>query len=234
MVRALTIHFMPMMELCSHMKTVHSTEVEQRILTSTTDAFFMQRERKHKAEGAERMDKIIRLCTSLPGYVLSYFQLQCLYLMLACFAPIIFKGCSPQEMAAWMKKNSMVIDTMFAVFFETSRRSGKTDIIAIFTAAMLLVVPFLTMLAWSLHNDTSELFGQTIVAFAKDMGGEHRVRGSKTKVTVWSESDRRDQRSIRLHGSKNPNVSLFFFHLSIYPSIYPPPFILFSFMILSR
>ncbi len=109
-------------------------------------------------------------------------------------------------MTTYLKKQGKVPTEQRAVFLETSRRSGKTDMLAIITAACLLVIPNLTMLGWSLQNDTSELFAETVAAFIVDMGGGHLMRKSKQKVVVRSEDDPSDIRIIRLHGSKNPNV----------------------------
>lgn len=205
--RSLSIDFGQISELCGHLTQEHASELQRRELLPTTEAF-ARRSTVRKIDGAQRMDKIMRLCTSLPGYTLSYFQLQCLHIILACIAPIVFKGCSAAEMATYLRKMNMGSTDMRMVFLETSRRSGKTDILAIITAACLLVIPQLGMLGWSLHNDTSELFGETVAMFINDMNGKHRMGKNKARVYVRPEEGNGERSVIRLQGSKNPNVSL--------------------------
>lgn len=192
-------------EISQQLTIDNTKEMEKTQLLPSIVRFMMNKQDEKLSSGAARAEKIIHLCTSIPGYTLSYFQRHCLDLIMGIIAPIIFKGCSAQEMAAYMKKAKQKMTKKRMMFLQTSRRSGKTDIITIVAAACLVVIPNLEMIAWSLYNETSELFGETVVRWLQDWGYGHCIKKSKSRVRFFTE-DPKDFRVLRLLGSKNPHV----------------------------
>jgi hypothetical protein len=199
-------------EISKQIRNDNNTNMQQKQLIPSITRFLMIKQEEKIFNGAARAEKIIQLCTSIPGYTLSYFQRHCLDLIMGVIAPIIFKGCSAQELAEYMEKTRKKATKQRMMFLQTSRRSGKTDIITIVAAACLVVIPNLEMIAWSLYNETSELFGETVVRWLQDWGYGNCYRKSKSRVRFFTD-DPRDFRVLRLLGSKNPHVKYIYLSL---------------------
>lgn len=200
------------------------TNEEESIQFVRSVTAFMNKTHKTVAvSGSKRMERILQFCTSMPGYTLSLFQRDCLRDILRIIAPIVFKGCSAQDLAVYMRKTKQRVISQLMMFLQTSRRTGKTDIITMACAGCMVEIPNLEQIAWSLYNETSELFGETVVKWLLDQG--YASKKSKCRVRVFT-ADPSDVRVLRLLGSQNPHVSLiflsiyFFFSFSLFFSIF--------------
>ena len=194
-------------ELASILKTEHTSEVEKRELKTSVEQMIIRKNMKIQAGGAARMDEIVRLATTLPGYEMSYFQRCCMDAILCITAPIIFRGGSAQELAEYFKKTNRKLTRKMMLFMQTSRRSGKTDLLTILAAIFLVVIPNVQMLGWSLYNETSEMFGRTMAKWLVDLKyTDSRIRVSNNHVIFHAAPG--DTRAIYLMGSRNPNVSI--------------------------
>jgi len=90
----------------------------------------------------------------------------------------------------------------------TSRRSGKTDLLTIIVAILLIVLSNLEVLCWSLYNQTAEIFGRTVIKWIVDLGYGHCARVGKDHITFrYSEGD---VRTVYMMGSQNENVSYYY------------------------
>lgn len=201
-------------EIAAIMITERKSEVEKKILRPTVQQILLTRELVYKPSGAERMDKIVHLATSLPGYELSYFQRCCMDQILKIVAPVVFKGCSAQDLADYFQKTNRVMTRKRMCFMTTSRRSGKTDLLTIMAAIFLIVIPNVELLCWSLYNETAELFGRTMLKWIIDLGYGDFARASTNHV-IFTRT-REDVRTIYTMGSQNPNVSYYCFYIDIY------------------
>jgi len=193
--------------------TKRKSEVEKKVLHTSVDQFVIYKALKVKVSGAERMERIIHLATSLPGYELSYFQRCCMDEIIKIVAPVVFKGCSAQDLAEYFQKTNKKMTRKRMCFLTTSRRSGKTDLLTIMAAIFLIVIPNVELLCWSLYNETSELFGRTMMKWITDMKYDHLGRASNDHVILKMAND--DIRTIYLMGSQNPNVSYYYYFFII-------------------
>jgi hypothetical protein len=200
-----------MKELATIMETEHTTEVEKRSITSSILRFMRLRYLRVVSSGAERMDRIVHLATTMPGYELSFFQRCCMDAILPIVAPVVFKGCPAHEMGEYFTKKRWIATLMRMIFLEISRRSGKSDLLALLAAIFLVVLPQIEMLGWSLYNDTSALFGRTMAKWLVDLkyGPPHSSVSDGHVILKTEHQD--DIRVMYLMGSQNPNVSLLFF-----------------------
>jgi hypothetical protein len=202
--RALVSFEPSLRELSAILINEHTSDVARRELRPSVDLALAESTVKVQSTGAMRMDKIIELATTLPGYELSYFQRCCMDAVLPIIAPIVFRNMNA-EIALYFKKTNrrMVLQRM--LFMQTSRRSGKTDLLTILASIFLVVIPNLEMLCWSLYNETSELFGRTMAKWLVDLGYGHIARCSSDHVILRMAND--DVRTIYLMGSQNPNAA---------------------------
>lgn len=198
-----------LLELADLMITDRQSEVEKRVLLPTYQQMMLRKSLRYIPSGAERMDRIIHLATSLPGYELSYFQRCCMDEILRVVAPVVFKGCSAQDLADYFQKTNRKMTRKRMTFMITSRRSGKTDLLTIMAAIFLIVIPNVELLCWSLYNETAELFGRTMLKWIIDMGYGQYARASSNHVILTMSKD--DVRTIYTMGSQNPNVSYYLF-----------------------
>jgi hypothetical protein len=216
--RALSNYGPLIKELSTILITTHASAIERKVLRTTTEQMVIYRSLKVHVTGAARMEKMIHMMTSMPGYELSYFQRCCMDVALKITAVIVFKGCSAQDMADYFKKTGRELTRKRLTFWEISRRSGKTDFLTLFAAVAQLNIPNLEQLSWSLYNETAELFCRTMARWIVDLKFQNRMRVSKNHLFIFTD-DPADVRKTYVMGSQNPNVSLFFF-LLIYLFIY--------------
>lgn len=201
--RALVSFSASLRELARILITEHTTEIEKRELRPSIERIMRSANLKFHPTGSMRMDRIVELATTLPGYELSYFQRCCMDAILPIVAPVVFKGCTSQELAAYMKKTNRKMVRQRMLFMQTSRRSGKTDLLTILAAIFLVVIPNLEQLGWSLYNETSELFGRTMAKWLVDLGYGMIAKVSHDHVILQIAPD--DRRTMYLMGSQNPN-----------------------------
>ena len=218
MPRALITHADLFGELGQILMTEHTSETDRRTLHPTIVYLQRQRQVRMRSSGADRMDRIIHLATTLKGYELSFFQRCCMDAILPIVAPVVFKGCAAHELGEYLAKKRWKASLKRMIFLEISRRSGKTDLLTLLAAIFLVVLPALEMLGWSLYNETSALFGRTMVKWLVDLGlnethSKHELgfSASDGHVFVFT-GDAADVRVIYLMGSQNPNVSFTFTH----------------------
>lgn len=204
--RRLVNYLADLREMAEILRTENTSEVERRQLSTVVEQAMMLRNLRVQTSGAQRMDRIIELATTLPGYELSYFQRCCLDATLPIVAPVVFRGGTAQDVAEWFTKTGRKMSLLRMAFFLCSRRSGKTDFLTIMAAIFLVVLPNLEQLGWSLYNDTSELFGRTMSKWIIDLGYEKFVSVSSDHVIVTTEFSE-DIRVMYLQGSQNPHVS---------------------------
>lgn len=219
--RALVTFADEIAECCNYLETEQTAELQHRQMISSIKQFQAEERKMKMSVGAMRMDRIRHLISNLPGYTLSYFQRKGMDEMLRCVAPSIFADCDPDEMALYFEKNRWEPAEHKMMFMQTSRRAGKTDALTILAAALLVVVPNITLMCWSLFNDTSAFFGKTVVRWMLDMGcSDRKILHDKKRILMFGDGDN-DERELTLLGAQNPNVSffcLFFFVLSLSPS----------------
>lgn len=209
--RALVTYGFEIAECCHYLIDNQVAKLSARQLLPSIKQFQISANSKQQSVGAQRMDEIRHLISTLPGYTLSYFQRQGLDEILRCIAPSIFADCEPEEMALYFEKNRWKPVSHKMAFLQTSRRSGKTDLLTIVAAALLMVVPNVELMCWSLFNDTSEFFGKTVVRWLQDMGASSkRILHNAKRVLLFGDGDN-DERELTLLGAQNPNVRLFMF-----------------------
>lgn len=202
-------------EMCSVMTTEHTNEIDKLQLRTSVYKMMMYKNIRIKPSGAERMDRIVKMLTTVPGYELSFFQREVATVVLSMVAPVIFMGCSAQEMAMYMRNTNRKMTTKRMALLETSRRSGKTHIMSLLTAIFMLVIPNIEQLAWSLYNEVSEIYGRTIGQWLADLGTD-ATRFSVAKDHVVVKTDHcNDVRVIYLMGGQNPNVNHTYLHIHI-------------------
>lgn len=218
-------------ECCSSILNDYRKDMEGRRLVPTTARYLRAPVATYRAVGAERMQRIILLCNTIPGYHLSNFQRLCLKSMLICIAPAVFHDCASDEQPNFFRKMGWEPMPQWMVFLQTSRRAGKTQIMTILAAALLLVVPELDILAWSLRNETSKGFGKTVKTWLEKMGALDEG------VTIWCNDVRvelvfpnGERRELSLLGAQNAHVSLFVRVLCSCPAgrqtgLFEPPFL---------
>ena len=212
MPRALVTHAELLSELGGLLMREHTTDTEKRTLYPTIVVLMKRRQVHVRSSGADRMDRIIHLATTLKGYELSYFQRCCMDAILPIVAPIVFKGCPAHELGTYMAKKRWKSSFKRMIFLEISRRSGKSDLLSLLAAIFLLVLPSLEVLAWSLYNETSALFGRTMAKWFQDLGvpeihskSSLGFSASDGHIFVYTGAGD-DVRVIYLMGSQNPNV----------------------------
>ena len=212
MPRALVTHTEMLVELGGLLMTAHSSETERRTLHPTIVWLMKQRQVHMRSSGADRMDRIIHMATTLKGYELSFFQRCCMDAILPIVAPVVFKGCAAHELGEYIAKKRWRASLKRMIFLEISRRSGKSDLLSLLAAIFLVVLPAIELLGWSLYNETSALFGRTMAKWLVDLGLVETH--SKTQMG-FSASDGHifvytgaadDVRVMYLMGSQNPNV----------------------------
>jgi hypothetical protein len=219
--QALTDFHFQVEECCEALSTKHRSQLAERELVSTTDHFRIRVNEAEKPDGARRMEEIIRLINSLPGYEPSYFQRMFIDEILQCVAPVVFRGCSAQDLSLFFLKMQWVMKRARMRFGQTSRRSGKTDSLTIVCAALMIVVPHVKIIAWSLYNDTSLLFGNTVAAWIRDLGYGDQMKHTTKGIRFYGD-DATDVRILKFIGSQNPNVSLYFFFSFALPLFVSP------------
>ena len=203
-----------MLELAGILITERKSEIEKGILRSSVEQFMLSRTITVKVTGAQRMDHIIHLCTSLPHYEMSFFQRCCLDEIIRIISPVVFKGCSAQDLAEYFQKTGRKMTRKRMCFLTTSRRSGKTDLLTIVVGVCLIVLSNLEILCWSLYNVTAELFGRTVIKWIIDLGYGHYCKASKDHI-IYRVSDG-DVRTVFMMGSQNPNVTYLCYYIYIY------------------
>ena len=231
MPRALVTFTPQLRELGGILETEHMSDVEKLALLPTVLRFIKRRHLRLVSTGAERMDRIIHLATTMPGYELSFFQRCCMDAILPIVAPVIFKGCPSHELGEYFKKKRWKTTLKRMIFLEISRRSGKSDLLSLLAAIFLVVIPQIEMLGWSLYNETSALFGRTMAKWLVDLGQEEFFSVSDGHVFLKT-GHKDDIRVMYLMGSQNPNVSpvsvVILFCPSCNPLPPPVPFLFFS------
>jgi len=216
--RALVTFGAEIAECCHFLVDEQVAELGTRQLMPSIRQFQISENRIQHSVGAMRMDRIRILISCLPGYTLSYFQRQGLDEILRCIAPSIFADCEPEEMALYFEKNRWEPAPHKMTFMQTSRRSGKTDLLTIVAAALLFVMPNVMLMCWSLFNDTSAFFGKTVVRWLVDMGASpKRILHNDKRVLLYGDGDN-DERELTLLGAQNPNVC-FSFCISVFGSV---------------
>lgn len=203
--KALINYFPILNELSSILLTSHNGVVEKQQLRTTIQQYIIHKHLKTKITGADRMEKIVSLATSLPGYELSYFQRLCMDAILSIISPIVFKGESAQDIADYFRKTGRKLSKSRMLLLTTSRRSGKTDLLTIVAAVLLITVPNIEMLCWSLYNETSSLFGSQMEKWIIDLGYKSQIQKAEGHIIFKSGYDD-DRRTIVFMGSQNPNV----------------------------
>jgi len=156
--------------------------------------------------GADRMDRIIELITSIPGYEISHFQRKALDEILVCIMPVVFGKNTEREQAMYRRRMGWEACYWAMVFLQTSRRAGKTQTLAIVSAAVLAVCPHMKMIWWSLYNETAAASAQEIGGFLLDFGISN-FKVNQKRLKLVNPDDPRDKRVIALLGAQNPQVT---------------------------
>lgn len=209
--RALVNYAPEITECCQYLVSEQVADLHTRQLLPSIKQFQATEHKLQTSIGAQRMDRIRMHISSLPGYTLSYFQRKALDEILRCIAPSIFADCEPEEMALYFEKNRWEPAPHKMMFMQTSRRSGKTDLLTIVAAALLFVVPNIALMCWSLFNDTSAFFGKTVVRWLQDMGASpRRILHNDKRILLYGD-DENDERELALLGAQNPNVRFMFY-----------------------
>ena len=203
--RALADRRTVLRELAVILVNEHTSDVSKRELKPSAERAILARNIKLQPSGALRMDRIVHLATTLPNYELSYFQRCCMDAILPIVAPIVFKGCTSSELALYFRKTNRKMARQRMLFMQTSRRSGKTDLLTILAAIFLVVIPGVDMLCWSLYNETAEIFAKTMGRWLIDLGYSGIAKVAKNHVTL--NMGEGDLRSIYMMGSQNPNAA---------------------------
>lgn len=203
--RALVSFEKSLRELSAILINEHTSDVARRELRPSVELALAESTIKVQPSGALRMDRIIHLATTLPNYELSYFQRCCMDAILPIVAPIVFKGCPQTDIGIYFNKTNRRMVRQRMLFMQTSRRSGKTDLLTILASIFLIVIPGIEMLCWSLYNETAEVFGRTMAKWLIDLGYGHVARCSSDHVILRMDKD--DIRTIYLMGSQNPNAA---------------------------
>lgn len=183
-----------------------ATQVQRGQMIPLHESMSLVAREKPTSVGAQRMDAIISYIESVPGYELSIFQRMCLQEILPTIAPLIF-GDDTQGMIIYFRRFGWTPRRTKQVFLETARRSGKTDILTLVTAAVMRVYPNFTGIAWSLFNKTADLFGATVYKWLTIFGATN-VRRSPEHVIY--EPEKGDKRVLVLVGAQNPEVRFLF------------------------
>lgn len=197
-------------ECCSHILQRQRESKAGRRLVRTTMRYMQAPVSVYRPVGAERMQEIIRLANSIPKYNLSNFQRVCLRAMLICVAPAVFHDCGSDEEPNFFRKMGWKPMPQWMVFLQTSRRAGKTHIMTILAAALLMVVPEMDILAWSLRNETSKGFGKQVVVWLNKMGFKGKIFCNDVRVEIVMPDGER--RELALLGAQNANVIFFIFY----------------------
>lgn len=180
-----------------------ATQLDQHQLVPMHQSMAEVLVQKHTSLGARRMKRIIDLIDNVEGYELSIFQRVCLEEILQTIAPIVY-GDDTQGLAVYFKKNGWRMTSCRQVFMETARRAGKTDLLTLVAAAMMMVIPDFEIITWSLYNRTAELFGATVYKWLLRLGATN-VKKSKEHVHYHAAPG--DVRRMQLIGGQNPDVS---------------------------
>lgn len=154
----------------------------------------------------DNIKKILDLINNQQGYDLSPFQRLCLKQMIQCMAQLICGNPPANVLAQYLKKYNMMVARTKMVFMGTSRRGGKTDIMTQVVAAMLIVVPNVKLLFYSIFDITCELACETVVSWITKWGYEHMIyKQNKLKIVLRGE-DAGDLRTVVFINGQSVNV----------------------------
>jgi hypothetical protein len=202
------VNHMPLVrELCGKLTETHLAHLDKERMRRSEDQFFLDYV-DHQAQwtGSKRMERIIDMCNNVPGYYLSPFQKLCLREGLQCFAPLIFGNPPANELALLLKRYGLTAPKTKMLFIGTSRRGGKTDILTLLAAAILLNVPFVKLLYFSIFDHTCEVACNTVYQWICDLGFRHLVlRKSKKKLVLKGDTPE-DTRYIMFINGQSPDV----------------------------
>lgn len=214
---AVVTHYSQLKECANYMKRRHSEHIRERQVNAPQIEFVRINELKTISPGADRMDNIRRLVSSVPGYQLSYFQKKALKAMYPRIAMAVFEDSDIREMQEYFRRNRWSFQKQRFFFMQTSRRCGKTQTLTLLAAAVLASIPHMEIVCWSLFNATSALFGSTVYQWLLDMGiPKTRINKNEERIIVHGDGPE-DRRFIYLMGSQRPNVSCIYFLFLLLP-----------------
>jgi hypothetical protein len=205
-------------EVCYNFQKKHDTEENRKSVKTVSDQFdetYMRHETGWADD--ENIAKIMNLCNSQSNYDLNPFQRLCLKQMIQCMAQLICGNPPANVLALYLKKYNMAVAKTKMVFLGTSRRGGKTDIMTMVVAAMLIVCPNVKLLYYSIFDRTCEVACATVLKWIQAWGYGHMVTVKrKMQLTLQGESETDKRVVIFINGQSvdvNPQIYIYFYIL---------------------
>lgn len=187
---------------------------ENNIKLKTSFERIEQERAKQKKVSTEEQNiaRVFQLCNSVVGYDLSPFQKLCLRQAVQCMAQIICGNPPAHVLAEILRKYNLLMARTKMVFIGTSRRGGKTDIMTMIVAAMLIVCKNCKLLYYSIFDRTCELACETVVGWIHLMGYGHMIYSKqKQKIVLVDPSDPSDKRTVMFLNGQSVNVKIFIY-----------------------
>jgi hypothetical protein len=162
----------------------------------------------NKDDYRNNIKRILDLINNQQDYDLSQFQRLCLKQMIKCMAKIICENPPAHILSRLLEKYNMAMSKTRLVFLGTSRRGGKTDIMTMLVAAMMIVCRHCKLLYYSIQETTCILACTTVASWICRWGYSDIIISKNATKIVLKGQDENDTRSCTFLTGNSPNVNI--------------------------
>jgi hypothetical protein len=195
---------------------IYNTNMEETIEKPSVDRFmkaFNTSEKIH--DGSENIGKVLALINEQPDYDLSPFQKTGLKEIITCLASKISENPPAGKLAEILKRYNIPPALTQIIFLLTKRRGGKTDLLTMVVAALLIVMSKTSILYYSLFDLTCQVACDTVAFWIDKWHYGHLIK-KKNAFEIVLLDENGNKKSVRFINGQSKNVNYLYLYIFLY------------------